>query len=504
MAIRGALGAPRLTLIREQLMESVVICLAGGTIGMLLSLVATRWMAKTWRDLPSASSIHIDGTVLVFACALVFLTAIMAGLLPALSSTGRSVLAALQASARTVGGSLSRTALRKGLLTVEIAVTVVLLIAAGLLLKSLLQLRSTALHCATDNVLTMVYSLPKRKYDTADKIIAFHERLVDRVSAMPGVLAVGLGESVPGKGEVEEDVFTIPEHPPAKPGNEMLDALVRRADPGYFNALQIPLVSGRFFTRSDTPDATQPERGSKVIINREFARQQFPGENPLGKHLQVLLWSDTKYEIIGVVGDTLHQVNAPVRPTMYFPQLSGGDQDGTLVVRTAGDPLMFAIPIQKQIAALDPELPIANVLTMEQIIGDSLGDLRLMATLVLAFAVLSLVLASVGLYGVLSYLMTLRTTELGIRIALGAQREQVLRLMLLDGLQPALFGLGLGLVVSAAAIRVIQFMLYGMKPLDPLVFALVALTLLAVSILACITPAWRASRLDPVQALRAE
>ena len=504
VAIRGALGAQRLTLIREQLMESVVICIAGGTIGTLLSLAATQWMAKTWKDLPSASSIHVDGAVLAFACALVFLTALLAGLVPALSSTGRSVLAALQASARTVGGSLSRTALRKGLLTVEIAVTVVLLIAAGLLLKSFLQLRSTDLHCATDNVLTMSYSLPKQEFDTADKVIAFHERLVDQLTTMPGVLAVGLGESVPGKGEVEEDIFTIPEHPPVIPGDTMLDALVRRADPGYFKSLEIPLVSGRFFTREDTSDQTHPERGSKVIINREFAREQFPGENPIGKHLQVLLWSDTKYEIIGVVGDTLHQVNEPVRPTMYFPQLSGSDQDATLVVRTAGDPLQFAAPVQRQIAALDLELPVSNVLTMDQIIGESLGDLRLMATLVLVFAALSLLLASVGLYGVLSYLMTLRTTELGIRIALGAQRNQVLRLMLLDGLQPALFGLVLGLALSAAATRVVQSMLYGMKPLDPLVFGLVSVTLLTVAILACITPAWRASHLDPVKALRAE
>jgi putative ABC transport system permease protein len=263
-------------------------------------------------------------------------------------------------------------------------------------------------------------------------------------------------------------------------------------------------LSGRFFTREDTSDQAHPGRGDKVIINREFAREQFPGEDPLGKHLQVLLWSDAKYEIIGVVADTLHQVNAPVRATMYFPQLAGGDQDGTLAVRTGGNPLMFATPVQKQIAALDPELPVSSVLTMEQIIGNSLGDLRLMAALVLAFALLSLLLASVGLYGVLSYLTTQRTTELGIRLALGAQREQVLRLILFDGLRPALVGLGLGLAFSVAAMRVIRSFLYGVKPLDGSVFGIVVLTLLAVAILACIAPSWRASRLDPMQALRTE
>jgi putative ABC transport system permease protein len=504
VAIRGALGAQRLKLIREQLTESLLICCAGGVAGVLLSLAATRWIAHAWKDLPSAAGVHVDGAVLVFACALVFVTALLAGLLPAISSTRKAVLATLRATSRTMGGGLSRTALRKGLLTVEIAVTVVLLIAAGLLLKNFLRLWTTDLGCATDHVLTMTYSLPKLKYDTPEKIIAFHESLLGRLAAIPGVQAVGLGETVPGTGEVENDIFTIPEHPPRKPGEEMLDALVRRADPGYFNALEIPLLSGRFFTRQDTSDHEHPDRGNKVIINQEFARRQFPGENPVGKHLQVPLWTDAKFEIAGVVGNTLHQVNAPVRPTMYFPALSGSNQDGTLVVRTASEPLMFSIPVQKQIAALDPELPVSNVLTMRQIIGESLGNVSLLATLVLAFAVLSLVLASVGLYGVLSYLMTQRTTELGIRIALGAQRAQVLQMVLLDGLRPALFGLGFGLVASMGASRLIRSMLYGTQPLDPAVFAAVAVTLLLVAAAACMVPAWRASRLDPMQALRTE
>jgi putative ABC transport system permease protein len=431
-------------------------------------------------------------------------TAFLAGLLPAITSTGKAVLAILQASSRTAGGSLSRTGLRKGLLTVEIAVTVVLLIAAGLLLKNFVRMRTTDLGCAMDNVLTMVYSLPRQRYDTPEKIIAFHERLLDRLATIPGIHAVALGETVPGTGDYEDDIFTIPEHPPQKAGEELLDALVRRADPGYFNALQIPLLSGRFLTRQDTQDQAHPGRGNKVIISRQFARQFFPGEDPIGKHLAVPLWSDAKYEIVGVVADTLHQVNAPTRATIYFPALSGSDQGGTLVVRTATDPLVFSMPVQKEIGALDPELPVSNVLTMRQIIGESLGNISLIATLVLAFAVLSLLLASVGLYGVLSYLMMQRTTELGIRIALGAQREQVLRLMLFDGMRPALLGLGFGMAASAAATRMIQSMLYGTRPLDPLVFGAVTATLLFVAILACMIPAWRASRLDPMQALRAE
>jgi len=211
------------------------------------------------------------------------------------------------------------------------------------------------------------------------------------------------------------------------------------------------------------------------------------------------------YEIVGVVADTLHQVGQPAVPAMYFPVLNGeSDRALTLAVRTASDPLAFSVPIQKQIAPLDPELPVSDVFTMQQIIERSLGNASLSASLVLGFAVLSLMLASVGLYGVLSYLTTQRTGEIGIRIALGAKRQQVVRMMLGDGLRPALYGLALGLAASAGAVRLVQSMLYETQPLDPAIFAAVAATLLVVAALACLVPAWRASRLDPMQALRTE
>jgi putative ABC transport system permease protein len=212
------------------------------------------------------------------------------------------------------------------------------------------------------------------------------------------------------------------------------------------------------------------------------------------------------YQIVAVVADTLYQVGQPARATMYFPVLNGESDPGgvTLVLRTASDPLAFSVPVQKKIAELDPELPVSDVLTLQQIIARSLGNASLSASLVLAFAVLSLVLASVGLYGVLSYLTTQRTGEIGVRMALGAERGQVLRLMLGDGLRPALYGLVLGLAASAGAVRLIQSMLYGTRPLDPAIFASVAATLLVVAALACLVPAWRASRIDPMQALRTE
>jgi putative ABC transport system permease protein len=354
--------------------------------------------------------------------------------------------------------------------------------------------------CVTDNTLTMSYSLPAKKYASPDKVNAFHETLLERVRAMPGVRAAALGSMVPGAGAGENDTFTIPEHPPIALGTALPDALYRGADPGYFSALQIPLLSGRFFTSNDR--AGHPKT---VIISYQLAQEYFPGESPLGKHLHVAAVGDADYEIVGVVADTLHQVGQPGKATMYLPVLSGEVHGGvTLVVRTASDPLAFSVPVQKKIAEVDPELPVSDVLTMQQIIARSLGNVSLSAGLVLAFAVLSLMLASVGLYGVLSYLTTQRTAEIGVRLALGAQREQVVRLVLGDGLRPALYGLVLGLAASAGAVRLIQSMLYRTRPLDPAIFAAVAAILLVVTALACLVPAWRASRIDPMQALRTE
>ena len=502
VAIRGALGAQRLTLVREQLTESLLICFVGGAAGVLLSLTATRWLAHAWKDLPSAQGIHVDGVVLGFACALVFAAALLAGLLPAVTSTGKAVFAVLQASSRTTGGSLSRTALRKTLLTVEIGVTVVLLVSAGLLLKSFVRLRSTDVGCATENVLTMSYSLPKEKYDKPEKVNAFNESLLERLRTLPGVRAVALGSTLPGNSWGGDDVFTIPEHPPINPGAELPDALNRLADPGYFTALGIPLLQGRFFTMEERND-----HANRVIISNQLARQYFPGENPIGRHLVVSAKDKAGYEIVGVVGDTLWQVGQPTKATMYFPLFAGNFENNfgfSLAVRTVSDPRAMSVSVQKQIAALDPQLPVSDVLTLDQIIGGSIGNASFSATLVLAFAALSLLLASVGLYGVLSYLMTQRMTEIGIRIALGAQREQVLRLALVDGLRPAFLGLVFGLAASAAAVRLIHSMLYKTEPLDPAVFAAVAATLLAVAAIACLVPAWRASRLDPMHALRTE
>jgi predicted permease len=502
VAIRGSLGGSRLALIREQMTESLLICVAGGGLGLLLSLASTQWLAAHWRNLPRADSVHVDGWVLTFAAGLVLATGLMAGLVPAISSTGKDLLSGLRESSRSASGSASRARLRKTMLTVEIALTVMLLVSAGLLFKSFLHLRMADLGCRIDHVITMKFGLPEIQYDTRDKVMLFHQSLLERVRRLPGVRGAALVSAAPGSVPHGDRVFTILEKP-APSYTLQYDAMTLTADPQYFSVMQIPLLRGRVFTEHERLD-----NDHYIVVSKQFVDQFFSGDDPIGKHVRVD-WADNGeiYEIIGEVGDTIHDVTKPVEATMYFPILSGIPDltsEATIVAWTSIDPLAMSIPIQQQISALQPELPVYNVLTMDQILGKSTATQGFAANLVLAFASLSLLLAAVGLYGVLSYLVTQRVSEIGIRVALGAQREQILSLILFDGLRPAFIGLILGLIASAGTTQLIRSMLYGTEPADPAVIGAVILTLLLIALFACIFPAWRASRLDPMQALRTE
>ena len=509
LAIRTALGGGRFRLIREQLIETFLLFSVGGATGLALAYMALRWLVITRSDMVRVESIAIDGVVVAAVVGLVLICALFAGLIPVLASRSENLLGVLQESSRGSTSSGSRTRVRKVLVGAEVAFTVVLLVSAGLLLKSYMRLRSNDLGCITDNVLTMHFSLPEVQYSKPAQRVTFFDDLLARVRALPGVNAAGLVRAVPGEGYFGDGDVAIAEHPPLPPGQSLL-AIVRWADPGYFASLGIPFLQGRTFGTDQHLDAA-----NQAVVSAEFARQYFPNEDPIGKHLVVSVFGQKQpgrpnYEIVGVVGDTRYELADPPKPTMYFQIDAGtfggsGEGFGTgLVVRAARDPESLALPIQKIIQQMDRQIAVSDVLTMKQIINQSSLDANFEATLLAAFAGISLLLAAVGLFGVLAYLVTQRRTEIGVRMALGAQRDQVLRLMLSDGMRPALYGLVLGLLASIGAVRLIASLLYGTRPFDPGVFAGVAATLLSFAALACLVPAWKASRVNPMQALRTE
>lgn len=499
IAVRTALGGSRLRLVRTQALESLLLSTAGGIAGVALAAAGLRWLVSVRSDIPRVESIHIDLAAVIFALAAIVVTGLLSGLIPALATGDRQILRALQESARSQSGSVGRVRVRRILLALEVGLTVVLLIGSGLLLKTYQHLRSVDLGCATHNVLTMDFTLPKGSYPAGAKRIAFAEQLAQQVSSLQGVAAVGLSTTLPGEGFGRNDTFTIHEHPPL-PQGQVIVASTTFVDPGYFTAMQIPLIAGRLLTANDRLGRTPG-----IVVNEALVREEFPGEDPLGKHIVCAVTEDEQSdEIVGVVADTRDIVAAPARASIYYPLYLGSERSMILAVRTQVEPTSMALPIQKVLAAIDHNIPVAHVLTMEQVVGNATLESSFDAVLLLAFALLSLILAAVGLFGVLSFLVSQRTAEIGIRLALGAQRNQIARLMLADGLRPALLGLVIGLAASASITRLIQSMLFGTQPLDPTVFAVVTIALLSVAIAACFIPAWRASRMDPTQALRAE
>jgi putative ABC transport system permease protein len=500
LAIRAALGGSRWRLIREHLTESLVLSVAGGALGLLLAWAALAWLQHSKIDIARSQEIHLDWWALAVVIAISLIAGLAAGFIPSFSLHAGQLLETLQNSSRSHSGGRSRARLRKALLTAEVSLTVVLLLGAGLLLKSYQQLRTRDLGSTVDNVLTMQFSLPDAHYSEPTQKVAFFEQLLARVRALPGVAAAGISSALPGEGWGGDVLIDIPEHPPL-PKGQGIDLMHRGADPGYFAALQIPLIRGRYFRNDE-----RLEHAKVAIISESTAKQYFPGEDPIGRHLGGSDVGPKYYEIIGVVGDTRWKITQSMRPTVYLPLFEGHYGGVGLAVR--GDPGVdvesLALPIQKIFGQLDPDLPVANVLTMRQNIGvETLQD-QFNSILVLAFAIIALVLAAVGLYGVLSYLVTQRTREIGIRMALGATAGYVQRLVLSSGLSAVAVGVAIGLGGGAAIVQLLREMLYGMSPFDWSVFSTVVLVLATAAACACVFPAWRASRLDPAQALRTE
>jgi predicted permease len=498
LAIRTALGGSRMRLLLEHLTESFLLSAASGVVGLSLAYGAVSWFANTRHDMARAGSIRIDAVVAIFTVGVIVLCALLSGLVSALNASDKQIFAALHESSRSHSAGGGRARLRKLLLAIEVGLTVVLLIGASLLLESYQRLRTTDIGSLTSNVLTMGIHLPQSRYPTPGPAPAnFFEGLLERVRALPGVKAAGLVTTVPGQGYWGDVWFTIVEHPVMAQGSG-LSAIFRRADPGYFAAMGIPILRGHTFD-----DGQVLDHANEVVISESFARKFFPGEDPLGKHIHPRDL-DRDADIVGVVGDTRYAIGEPPAPIQYYPLFAGDKGIATLAIRSDHDVEQLALPVQRVIESMDHDLAVSDVLTMDEMIGKSTLDQSFDTTLLSSFALLSLVLAAVGLFGVLSYVAAQRTSEIGIRIALGAQRQRVLREMLADGLLPAIVGLALGLGASAAAVRVMQKMLYQTQPFDPAVFGAVTAALLVVAMLACMAPAWRASRVDPMRALRTE
>ncbi len=448
MAIRTALGGGRMRLIRERILESLLLSAAGGALGMLLAWGALQWLVHVRQDMNRVEGIHMDGVVIAFAAAAVILCSLFSGVIAATSATRSPILAVLQESSRVPGGGRGRAGVRKALLVMEVALTVVLLVGAGLLLKSYDRLRNTGLGVPVDNVLTMHVSLPEQRYKQPAQQVAFFENLIARVRALPGVQAAGLVSSAPGEGWNGDLLMSGVENSPGPEAGDP-DIMVRGADPGYFSAIGIPLVKGRTFTRDE-----RLERAHVVVLSQRAANALFPGQDPIGKHVR-RDFDRTAYEVVGVVGDTRWTVSLPPSPTLYWPIYGNDYSSATIVVRSPQNVESLAMPVQKLMGRMDADLPVSDVETLREAIGKSTLSAQFDSIVVLGFAAIALVLAAAGLYGVLAYLVTQRTGEIGIRMALGAPRRQVLRLMLLDGLRPAILGLIMGLAASTAVVRLI-------------------------------------------------
>jgi putative ABC transport system permease protein len=497
MAIRTALGGGRLRLVRERMIESLLLIAGGGTVGIALAWGAVTWMRINLSrlDMVRADAIRIDGAVVAFTVGIVLLCSLLAGVIASCGALSKHPLAALQEASRGSSTGKGRARMRRSLLTAEIGLTAVLLIAAGLFLKSYVQQRLVNLGCTTQNVLTMHLSLFGGSYREPAQRVAFYRALLERVRALPGVEGATVINAVPGQGYWGDDKFSIVEHPPLPQGQAQF-ALNCWADANYFRTMNIPLLRGKSF------DANRMlGQANQVIINTAFARKYFSGEDPLGKHLR---FHDKNWEIAGVAADTRARISREPEPIQYYPLMTGDLNNGKLVVRSSHDVEALAMPVQRAIQSMDRDLPVSDVMTMEQMFSRRMMMDRCFALLLIGFGVLTLLLAAVGLFGVLSYVVAQRTGELGIRLALGASRVQVLRRVLVDGLKPALVGLVLGLAASVAAVRLIRSMLYQTQPLDPAVFATVGGAMLLVAIAACLLPAWRAAHLNPIDALRTE
>ncbi len=501
IAIRLAIGAARGRIVRQWLTEGLLLALLGAGFGLLLAHWGTDLLlALSPANLPRLSEVRLDGRVLGFTLAMVCLSGVLTALGSALQSAHSGIFGALSERAHA-GENRAGRRTRNLLVIGETAFSVMLLVGAALMITSLMRLQRVSPGFAPENILTLSVDLTGARYDDS-KVNAFYTQLLERVSALPGVHSAGIGNSLPPATLQITDNFSV-EGRPAKPGMTAPLASVLFVSPGYFNALGVPILRGRNFNASDREGAPLV-----VMINETLARRYFPDQDPVGKRMKVggperptAPWM----EIVGVVGDVKFSgLDADPQPSYYEPYLQVPWSGTYLVVRSPSDPGRLARAVQQAVASLDPNLATAEVSTMEDLMAQSLARPRFLTLLLTLFGSTAILLAGVGIYGVVSYRVALRTNEIGIRMALGARPLDVVRMVLSQGMALAAGGVLLGLGGAVILSRVLQGLLFGVTPNDPVTLVGSALLLVAVAGLACYLPARRASRVEPLIALRCE
>jgi len=505
LAVRVALGARRSDLVRQMLAESMVIALLGGALGALLALWGVRLMRDTLpadlvRFNPGWTRITINGHSLLFTVAVSIATAVLVGLVPALIASRADPQQALKESGRTTSGAGGRFRLRSILVVGEVALALMLLFGTGLMVRSFIGLVETDQGYTLEKALTLQLTLPTARYKTDDERAQFYSRLLDRVRELPGVRAASLVNELPPSWNDYSNRFILEGEPKPQRGDPAHQERMHLVWDGYFAAMGITVRRGRDFDRHD--DTTHP---SVAIVSEAFARKYWPGEDAVGKRISVLADSMYLTTVVGVVGDVRHNPNtgrAVLAPVVYVPGARGPWDTMTLIVRTAASPLAVTADVQRVIGSLDPALAPGNVQTLERMLWSSLSPQRITAAMLSVFAGIALLLAVIGIYGVISYSVNQRTHEIGIRMALGAQRADVIRRVVRQGVVLAALGIAIGTLGSFAMARGMATLLHEVSPTDPLTFVAVAAILATVAVLGSWLPARRAAAVDPVVALR--
>lgn len=500
IAIRASLGAGRRRVVRQLLTESLLLGLVGGLLGVVLA----RWaiaglVALAPPDLAQSAAIHVDLRIVVLAIALSLATGALFGIAPALVATRMDLVSGLRGGA---SGLRAGSRLRAWLIGAEVSLSVILLAGSLLLFRSLMGLENVNLGFDPSNVLTFRVSLTDPRYLRAAPLrTQFFERALDRIRRLPGVRSASAASYLPLNGPGAGTWVSVEGRPPAKPGEELL-AIVQTVMPGYFHTLGIPLKSGRYFSEAD--DA--PNSPYRFIVNEEFARRFLNGEQPLGQKVNAIMDAKNPFgEIVGVVGDVREWwIDREPLPTVYYVHSHLNFPRMLFLVRVDHDPLSLAEPARRIIQRLNPAQPIAEVRTMENVLGENYSRQKFSAWLLSGFALMALLLAAVGIYGLLAYSVTARTREFGVRVALGAGASSIITLVLRTGARPVLLGLAVGSAGAIALSGLLKSLLFGVPPRDPITFAAVPLFFAAVALVAGVLPARRAAHLDPMDALRAE